>query len=126
MKFLSCSPIESSSGTDTATTASSASTLGYGDTNFATVSLNAVNVFQPMGISPIPTDIQLAAYNDDPLGDEFQTCNDQNQSFDRDNPISLDCLPPDNISDPYDDTEDTADCLRGNLDTGTTVSCTNR
>ena len=126
MKSLSCSPIESSNDTDTATTTSSASTLGYGDTNFATVSLNAVNVFQPMGISPIPTDIQLAAYNDDPLGDKFPTSHDQNQLFDRDNPISLDCLPPDNLSDPYNDKEDTADCLQGNLDTGATVSCTNR
>ena len=71
MKSLSCSPIESSCDTNTATTASSSATLGYGDTNFATVTLNAVNVFQPMGISPIPTDIQLATRNDDPLGDKF-------------------------------------------------------
>ena len=111
MNSLSCSPIESSCDTDTATTASSSTTLGYGDTNFALVTINAVNVFQPMGISPIPTDIQLAPHNNDPLGDEFQTSDDQYQSFDRDNPISLDCLPPDNLSDPYDDTEDTADCL---------------
>ena len=126
MNSLSCSPIESSSDTDTATSTSSSSTVGDGDTNFATVSLNAVNVFQPMGISPIPTDIQLAPHNDDPLGDEFQTSDGQYQLFDCNNPILLDCLPPDNLSDPYDDREDAADCLRGNLDTGTTVSCTNR
>ena len=126
MNSLSCSPIESSCDNDTATTVSSSATLGYGDTNFATVTLNAVNLFQPMGISPIPTKIQLAPHNDDPLGDKFQTSDNQSWSFDCDNPILLACLPPDNLSDPYDDKEDTADCLRGNLDTGTTVSCTNR
>ena len=71
MKSLSCSPIKSSCDAGTATTVSLSDTLGYGDTNFATVTLNAVNVLQPMGISPIPTDIELAPHNDDPLGDEF-------------------------------------------------------
>ena len=90
------------------------------------VTLNAVDVFEPSGISPIPTDIQLAPCNDDPIGDEFHTLDTQSMSFDRDNPISIDCLPPDDISDPYDDTSDDYDSLRGNIDTGTTVSCTNR
>ena len=79
------------------------------------VTLNAVDVFEPSGISPIPTDIQLAPCNDDPIGDEFHTLDTQSMSFDGDNPISIDCLPPDELPDPYDDSSDEYGCLCGNF-----------
>ena len=94
----SCSPIALPDD-DTATTVSS-SEPGYGDANFTMVTLNAVDVFTPSGISPIPTDIQLAPCNDDPIGDEFHTFDAQSKLFDHDNPIFLNCLSPDELSNP--------------------------
>lgn len=69
----SCSPIASPIDNNTFTTASSSIEPGYDEANIDTVTLNAVDIFKPVGISPIPTDIQLVLYEDNPIGDEFQT-----------------------------------------------------
>jgi len=53
-------------------TADTSSALPSDATTLADVNINAVNVFQPMGYSPIPTDICLVGLDDESI-DEFST-----------------------------------------------------
>ena len=77
---------------------------------YADVDLNAVNVFKPMGYSPIPTDIRLVGLDDNSI-DEFDTP-DQSPVYDTDDlhPCNLayDNSPCD-VADPYDWNDDSID-----------------
>ena len=101
--------------------------LSFGDAHITSVPVNAVDVFTPTPPSSIPTDIQLALYDDDSIGDEFAS--DQYKCFDRDNPVTLASQAPNVLADPYESDDDmlTDDnvgnvSLQGNIDTGTMVS----
>ena len=105
--------------------------LSFGDAHITSVPVNAVDVFTPTPPSSIPTDIQLALYDDDSIGDEFAS--DQYKCFDRDNPVTLASQAPNVPADPYESDDDMSIdddvgnvSLRGNIDTGTMVSCTNQ
>ena len=87
------------------------------------VNLNAVNVFQPMGCSPIPTDICPAELNDYSV-DEFNTP-EQSTIYDTGNPSTLDYNDlPCNVADLYDWTNDDIDDICTLVDTGAMVTCT--
>ena len=92
------------------------------------MNVNAVNVFQPMKCSSIPTDICLVGINDD-SDDEFDTP-DQSPIYDTDDPIINDSAvdyqntPPVATSDLYDWEADDIDDVRALIDTGAMVTCT--
>ena len=92
------------------------------------VNINAVNIFQPLKCSSIPTDIRLVGVDDD-SDDEFDTP-DQSPVHDTDDPIAddtaVDCqnAPPTTPLDPHDWEDDDTDDVRALIDTGAMVTCT--
>ena len=98
------------------------------------MNLNAINVFDSSGSSPIPTDIHLISLDDNSV-DEFETA-DQSPVYDTDDPhsrhLDYDNSPrhldyddsPSPIADPYDWTNDDIDDDRALIDTGAMVTCT--
>ena len=92
------------------------------------MNINAVNIFQPLKCSSIPTDIRLVGVDDD-SDDEFDTP-DQSPVFDTDDPIAdntaVDCqnAPPTTPLDPHDWEDDDTDDVRALIDTGAMVTCT--
>ena len=94
-------------------------------TTLADVNINAINVFKPMGYSPIPTDICLVGLDNDSV-DEFATP-EQSAIYDTDDPDRTsvqyeNSQPP--ITDSYDWGNDDIDDVRALVDTGAMVSCT--
>ena len=89
------------------------------------VNINAINVFEPMGYSPIPTDICLVGLDDDSV-DEFATP-EQSTVYDTDDP-NRPTIRYENtqspITDSYDWANDDIDDIRALVDTGAMVTCT--
>ena len=89
------------------------------------VNINAINVFEPMGYSPIPTDICLVGLDDDSV-DEFATP-EQSTVYDTDDP-NRPTIRYENtqspITDSYDWANDDIDDVRALVDTGAMVTCT--
>ena len=85
--------------------------------------LNAVNIFQPMGYSPIPTDICLVERDYNSV-DEFDTP-EQSPVYDTYDPsdIDYDDLPC-TVADPYDWSDDDIDDICALVDTGAMATCT--
>ena len=106
------------SADDTCSTASSSSATMLADVNF-----NAVNLFQPMGYSPIPTDICLIGLNDESI-DEFDTP-EQSTIYDTNNPSALDYKDsPCTVADLHNWTNNNIDNVCALVDTGAMVTCT--
>ena len=91
------------------------------------MNLNAVEVFEPMGYSPIPTDICLVGTDDNSI-DEFDT-QEQSPVYDTDDPTQTK-YPVDYANSPCDATDtynwqdDNVDDVRALIDTGAMVTCT--
>ena len=66
------------SANDTCTTASFSSDSSLSD--YRNVTLIAVDMFEPIGVSPIPTDIRLVGIDDDSV-DEFNTTSTETTCF---------------------------------------------
>ena len=83
------------------------------------MNLNAVDVFEPMGCSPIPTDICLVGLDDESI-DEFDTMPTSTKSA---YPVDFDDTPCD-TADPHNWQDDDLDDVRALVDTGAMVTCT--
>ena len=106
----------------TASTVPMASTaLLSGDLTLEGVNINAVNVFQPMGCSPVPTDICLVGPDDDSVN-VFDTPS-HGPSDSLTHPVNFDETPCD-TADPCDWQDNDADGVHALVDTGTMVTCT--
>ena len=120
----SCCPNLSTSvpSVSTCSTALLSSTQTYNDVN-----LNAVNVFEPMGYSPIPTDICLVGNNNNSI-DKFNT-QDQLPVYNTDDPaqsqypVDYDNSPC-KVTDTYDWQDNSVNDVCALIDTGAMVTCT--
>ena len=99
----------------TASTALLSSNSSFSETN-----INAVDVFKPMGASPIPTDIHLAGLDDD-SADEFDT--PLHDAVSSTCPISFDDAPCE-AEDLCDELDDNINEVRALVNTGAMVTCT--
>ena len=109
-------PLDSTLSTALTASLSSGSTLSE-------VNINLVNVFKPMGCSPIPADICLVGLDDD-LVDEFDTpLHNTPESDNSTCPVNFDDAPC-NTADPCNWQDDNIDKVRTLIDTGAMVTCT--
>ena len=84
------------------------------------MNINAVDVFEPMGASPIPTDICLVGLDDDSI-DEFDT--PMRDTVPSTYAVDFNDTPC-QAEDPYNDFDDDIDRVRALVDTGAMVTCT--
>ena len=120
----SCSPDLSPSIASTEHTCSAV--LLSGQSSCGVANLSAVDVFEPMGHSPIPTDVCLAGLGDDSV-DKFDTI-DQFSVCDADDPNGPDCSVslednPCDVGDPHDWHDNSADDACALVDAGAMVAC---
>ena len=85
------------------------------------MNINVIDVFEPMGVSPIPVNIRLVSLDDDSV-DDFDTplCNAATSST---HPISFNNAPC-KAEDPHDELDDDIDEVRAPVNTGAMVTCT--
>ena len=85
------------------------------------MNVNAVDVFEPVGASPIPTDICLVGLDDDSV-DKFDTPM-RDTATPPTCPVDFNDAPC-QAEDPCDDFDDDIDRVRALVDTGAMVTCT--
>ena len=107
----SCCPDGTQPVASTASTALTASLSS--DSTISEMNINAIDVFEPMGFSPVPTDICLVGLDDNSV-DEFDTplCN---TAASLNYPMSFDDAPCD-AEDPCDELNDDIDEVRAPVD----------
>ena len=103
----------------TPSTASAASLSG--NSTLAEVNIDAMNIFQPMGHSPVPADICLVGLDDDSV-DEFDTPLHNASDASR-HPINFDDAPCD-AADLHNWDNDDIDDVHASVNTGAMVTCT--
>ena len=85
------------------------------------MNVNAVDVFEPVGASPIPADVCLVGLDDDSI-DEFDTPM-RDSATPSTCPVDFDDTPC-QTEDPHDAFDDDIDQVRALVDTGAMVACT--
>ena len=85
------------------------------------MNINVIDVFEPMGVSPIPTNIRLVGLDDNSV-DEFDAPL-RNAATSSTCPISFDNAPC-KAEDPCDELDDDVNEARALVDTGAMVACT--